>query len=404
MDETIAIILGNVPFFLFKVKDLVSLGATCKYCYQVTQEQLGYLSLSYANLEWPKGLKLYADKLKNFRCDKCSDRNRVSYNPFVQELRCDKCFGNLVTMTTARKYYKLKDTDLLNLDYMHKWSSTYRLNMTLFWENDVKGLAMLKHKYVNFKDLKAFLEAPRPESKSRQKRYEQLERVISEFDSDTQKLVSSFKFIQQFLRNGEYGIREIKSLLNPLPDILDYWNKLGKKPYKSFEYYILLGKNKNCNIKDSIKKDLFEEEERERTKRLQSIMQNKKRVELKKALESEGITFRADSKLCASYIEGTTSKTITDIVQETKKMEFLHTYTNYHNYKRIAMVHAYDNARFIVSNLHGYIEDEYEYSEVLEQYIDDESISKDCQRRALEDLAERDPDFQVPDYMLMPPA
>ena len=71
--------------------------------------------------------------------------------------------------------------------------------------------------------------------------------------------------------------------------------------------------------------------------------------ELTQALEARGCELRNDSKLCAKYIDGTTTNNLEYVIERMYEMKFLFTHTNYENIRS-------DIVDKLIKNKYGYID------------------------------------------------
>jgi hypothetical protein len=389
MDNALDIILSNIPIGSLKTKDLLCLKATCKNSNLIATDHLRYLSNTFPKWSTKQkiGSKLTEGRGHKTHCSKCRSCKNVKYNAFIKEYRCEQCFGELVTLTKARVYYRLKDNEISSLDYIQRFSYAYRKDITLYCLSDVIGLAMMKHHIFDLRNLDTFLSAPKADSKSKVKREEQLAKAMSKFDVSEYKTLASLECITSFLRNGEYGIRNIKNIISFYKPMNDFLITQATKPPYTIERYLLYAHENGLEqAKQQVSNDIQREFEKNARDQLHLERLRERKQSLIDALGQLNLSLRNDSTLCHEYIHGTGTLELHEVVSIMENMDFLYKHTNYSNLMQQAMARAHEEAREIIHDLYGYVSDSEVYYDLLQEHMDKVSISKRCQKQAIKQL------------------
>ena len=393
MSNILQLVLFNIQPSFFQVKDLVIIRCASKECKTIVHDYLTYLFEKYnkQSLLDQCGREV-SDKVLQRKptCTKCN-ATCSKYNPFIMQHRCVNCYRNLITLTDAKKTYKLSDDDLVFLDYLSKYIQSYRKYSTLYWPPDVIGIAMLKHKQTTYTSLMDFLKKPKPTSKAYDSRCFQLEKAFKSFNENTQKQLYDLPQTIEFRKNGSNGIKSLTKIFNVYSDLKAYWDALDTLPLKSISFYLDLAVSSKSldDITSQIQTDitiLKEEEQRKRTRK----------SDLENALKLKNLSLRSDSKLCNDYINGIDTHTIQELVVIMEEMQFLHNHTSYPNSISYELNQAYNNAKYMIRDLYGYINNEEEYQEMLEGYVNKNRITEHCKKRAVQEYAKHNDLQQVP--------
>jgi hypothetical protein len=397
MESLAQVILFNTPLSTFKPHELIQLSLTSREWRMRIHERIAYLSSNYSTwlASQPDGREVTAPSIKSKKhpCVKCDSTKGIKHNPFTDQDVCPLHFGELITLTQARKEYKLTDEDLKALNHLSKWVLTYRQYITLFYKRDVVGLAMLKHHKATHHDLRAFLTAPKP-NKSRDLRVAQLDKCLAKITDDItfRHELNSLPITQEFIQKGHYGIRQIERAFNAYRAVKQSHATYASNTIHPINHYIAMSATDPLNTVMTTMQNDYETTKRiEKEKREHELACEQRRSELLAALQAKGLQLRQDSQLCHNYIQGRCDKTLDEVVIVMENMKFLHTYTDYQHLMKQALRHAYDLAKDYVYDMHGYVEDPDEYDLLVEEQVDVEAIRADCQTRAVQRFIKQSP-------------
>jgi hypothetical protein len=119
-----------------------------------------------------------------------------------------------VTLTDAKKIYKLKDADLDKLDYTTIYIYSYRTHATLFQKSDIHALCLIKTglKKPIVKDRNA----------AREKRLKQYDALYKKYVADDDVSRHMNDIFEEFLRNGASGVRKLEADMKKWPDFIQF--------------------------------------------------------------------------------------------------------------------------------------------------------------------------------------
>ena len=352
MDKVLNIVTLNIPLSFLSVKDLVKVGSSCKSAHDAVKEHLSYMCINYEawlltkNGECLKDASPAQNQSKRC-CELCCARRTLKINPFINQVRCASCYGDLITLTQARKDYKLKDEELCKLNHIKRYSFNYRRYVTLYWNSDVVELAMLKHRKTSYNSLLMHLTQFIP-SKAFLKRKEQLHTLLKKLNLNSKSSEVGMQCVQEFLSGGAHGIRKLKVMFTAYPSLSAFFKDLPTDLVlpRTLEGYVLeasvtspilaLEELKGHAASAIHEKLAQEHEERQCHLRL---------IELEQALAACNLQFRSDSDLCKGYVSGSTDKSLDEIVRVMENMEFLHQHTEYKALMNHALNDAYKKAK-----------------------------------------------------------
>ena len=391
------IVFNNLSIDLSCVGDWVRYRLVCKEFKTLVDEHLSYFSKVYFAKERRVRVGAFLSEVRGNGvariCEKCSSCDkRVKYNPFAGQVRCSGCYGDLMTLTQSRKDYRLDDIDLSNLNCVKRYNGIYKKYTTLFWANDVIGLAMIKHGKHSYRDLLRFLTQP-VYSKVMLKRREQFEVVLKGVGAETEReSLAALPQIRGFLSNGSLGIRRIKKFAETYMELKRVWaevcddagdvgggsgvathgcNGVGSRDFVrymdiAFAYGVK-------HVVDIVEQELEMKRERDERQRV-----------LTEALAEMGLNVRTDSELCKRYVDGDESLTLTEVTETMRRMDYLYRNTNYGVLIKQALDDAYAEAKRRIHDERGYVSDHNEYKALLRKYVDRRAISEKCQAECME--------------------
>lgn len=397
MDSVLPVVLFTVPIQQFDLKELLQLRISSKEFAPHANDLINHISQKYQ--EWHDGQssgKELAETGGNERapcqCAKCNAKNTIKFNPFKQEYRCPTCYGELVTLTKARKEYKLTDDDLDILDYITRYIKVYRKYITLFWHQDIIALALLKHKQTSVPALTAFLTAPKP-NKAKEKRIAQLETALNDY-ADIRGELSALDCAEAFIANGMHGIKRIQKMFAAYLPIRQQYVALQLPAYQPISQYIVMSGDRDIGtIMKQMDTDALAYAEQQKQAQISNKLRQERTDRLVDALKSKGLSLRSDSTVCTAYINGSEEKTLDEVVATMSRMNFFHTHTRYPQYIRDALRDAYEEAKIDIRDTYGYIEDPLEYEDLLRDAVDHVEISEMCQKRALAEFKKQRKDW-----------
>jgi hypothetical protein len=280
----------------------------------------------------------FYNKLK--KCDFCKKIETKRYDPFKNGLACEKCITITIGKTETIKKYKLKEDEIDCLDYLYFKHDVYKNYITLFSKKDVISLLFLKYGISNPELLK------KTTNNARNKRIQQI---------NTLSVENNF-LTDEYILNGKGGIRRLKINLlkwDNFDDTLNNYPKLDKlKKKKYFEKYL-----NNDNYLEEKNQKIIRKENLER--------------ELKK----NNLVLRNDSDICKKYIKFNEGN-LEDVVNMMIEMNHLYTKTKYPKIYKKMLDEEYKEAKEIIRNSYGFIRNQDEYQELLNDLVDRVEISK----------------------------
>lgn len=304
----------------------------------------------------------YTTSIKG-KCRFCATSNASA--PFYT---CSKCSSklHLITATDAKKQWYLNDDDLGELTSYQRYHQYYRKYIRLFDIEEVKEKAIAKYtpsglyKKINKKG---------ETSKAHQDRMDKITKQKFDFDESSTKWELC---VADFLKNGKGGMKMVKERLERFQAFDDLVKKMAQdikyiSDYELKEYRSDYVKNNISNIEAVLVTKNMEMKDRE-----------ERRIKLQNELQAVGLELRADSRLCAEYIEGTLDD-MEYIIEVMKEMDYLHKHTKY---------------RYILNDLIEDWKDDLRESlgwlpqEEYQEYFDEElpSLSHRAKGMALRDL------------------
>lgn len=375
------IVIMNYPF---KVHELARLARVDKATKAATQESIQYLRKHYAKV-YPKGVQLAKPN-----------------------------WQDAVTLTDAKKNYKLRARELEHLDYKMSYMPFYRKYCTLYNKKDVMSMCYLHHG-VTDPDL-----IPAKVNKAAEKREQQFDKVFEHiFDNEyIYEDIAELPACVEFFTNGGKGIKALQKKLQTWPEFeaayAPFQDKL--KPSAKFYFFGLYmidpriyehqlssaveKVDRKLNIVATIKTvvgdlpitpNLEDQDLYVNTGELHYLQRCMRRYNLEQALKAYNVPLRNDSEMCKKYIKGEVND-LAEIVKIMRQMAFLHNHTRYAAIYKHRMNDAYREAKDFIRDVYGYIADEEEYMDILDELLNKPEVSKAAQKEALRHYIGQIPD------------
>lgn len=156
---------------------------------------------------------------KEVKCSKCNLRNTRRTEPFTLKPTCQTCYPTYVTLTDAKKIYKLKDADLAKLDYTTVYIFSYRTHATLYQKSDIHALCLIKTGLT-----KPIVKERNAAREKRLKQYDALYKkyIATDHDDDDMSRCHMNDIFEEFLRNGASGVRKLEADMKKWPDFIQF--------------------------------------------------------------------------------------------------------------------------------------------------------------------------------------
>lgn len=376
-DHLFSIVSRNSNIHIY---DLFSIGCTSKSLNKQATGEIKFYQQLYISdpnkLEWMfedtgKVQNMFIPKNKDTPlCSKCKTNISTCIDGFREITVCDDCKTKCVSLTEARKTYKLTDDELSWLNYTEYYQRMYRKLITLYDLRDIRMLSFLKHGKIKPDIVK------RDGNKARDKREEQLSKTLEQLSLTDNADIKSYSIVRRFLENGDQGVRKLKANLSKF---VVFKEKLGDlyDTYKSelFDEYIESG-------------DIVIQNERSKGDRRSALVAK---------LGEYNLTLRCDSRVCDNFINNNTGGNIGDInevVRIMREMDWFYTKTNYPRVYKYYLDDEYREAKKIIRDSYGIIRDPDEYEEILDEYVDRDRISRKAKLKILR-IVKNVPEFVI---------
>lgn len=371
-DDVFGIVSRNANIHIY---DLFSIGCTNRSLNKISNEEIENLQKLYQNdpdkLEWMfegtrKVNMTNLPKDNTELCSKCNINTAKSIDGFRKTVVCDDCKTKCVSLTEARRVYKLTDDELSWINYTEYYQRMYRKLITLYDLRDIRMLSFLKHGKIQPDIVK------REGNKARDKREAQLLKTLEQLHLSTDTDIKSYGIVRRFLENGDEGVRKLKSNLSKF---IEFKEKMG-------------------DLYDRYKSDMFDDYIRSGD----IIIQNEKaKADRKSALIAKlseyNLVLRNDSRVCNRFIESNIGD-INEVVRIMREMNWFYTKTNYPRVYKYYLDESYSRAKEIIRDSYGIIRDPDEYEEILYEYVDRDRISRKAKLEILR-IVKNVPEFVI---------
>jgi hypothetical protein len=366
---------SNSPLLLHVI-DLVKLQQVDKLCCERSKDILAYWTEHYDQQPFfTKGKMLSTDAGKSGNCAKCNRTHTTMLQPFSQTYMCITCQQNnndRIFKTECKKEFKFNDEDLNKLDHCCKWVAKYRCDITYYLRKDVQALAVLK--YGSLENIPGNTTRSN-RNQAYERRKAQLTRALDKIVTTDEKkeLLRKLQISQDFLKNGEGGIRKLSAALGCYDEYMSFVR--DQLPCPLSENMIMSYLKNFAHNPKSVKGILMQES-------TIKMAQDKRKQDLIQALTEHELDLRNDSRICQLYIDRDVG-TLNDVVRTMRQMNFLHAHTEYPNIVRGMLNRAYNSARTDIKYNYGYISDPDQYDEIMDEYVDRERIVQDAKVKAV---------------------
>lgn len=300
---------------------------------------------------------------------------------------------DMITLTESRKRYKLDDDDLKHLNYCTKYMYAYKNYMTLYRLTDIIGIAMWKHMCFTYAELMAFLDSKkRTINKTAALRQKQLEGAFTKLKMTRDQIneLQDLSYTREFSMNGGIGIRRLTKLFEIYFTWKDIFEQRMKDSGEQASAYVTILVEQGLQAA-MVELDIV---------CLRFTQKINRRKELIRELNLRGLQLRNDSRLCQEYIDGTSNRNASEIAEIMENMQFFHQHTNYAKLLRNQLDHEYAHAKQEIRELYGYISDEDEYQEALDELVNRDVISERVQAKALREYMKFGNQKYIPKHLL----
>ena len=340
---------------------------------------------------------------KEVVCTKCNIRKTKKTEAFTQKPLCYICYPKYITLTDAKKIYKLKEQDLNKIDHTRIYIGTYRIYATLYQKTDIYSLCMLK--YGRYEPIRK--ERGLAREKRLQKFYSLYDKYI--IDNNYNKYICDI--FEEFIRNGNGGFRNLETNMKKWPEYISFM-KSNNPTFQIKSYFTLYKKYilESCKL-DEIQTNINKRKEYVDTLTEYNINHQTKinyietddnklmtivrKHDLEKALGLYGIKIHIYSVVCDEYINGSEDAyDFEKTVNIMRTMKFLYTETTYDAIYTDMLNAEYQNAKEQIFEEYGYIRNSNEYDNLLYYYVDKQEISQTAKHRAVHGFK------NLPDYFV----
>ena len=342
---------------------------------------------------------------KEVICTKCNLHNTKKTEPFTRKPLCDKCYPTYITLTDAKKIYKLKDTDLEKLDYTMVFVNSYRIYATLYQTQDIHALSVIKtgisKPIVKYRGC------------ARKKRIEKFDNLYKKYIIDPNIRIKIYDIFEEFMRNGAGGIRKLEANMKKWPEYIKHMKK-ENSTFRVDTYYKIF---KNY-IQDSLSLSDIQSEITKRKEYIESINTEHhidwniqqdyiefgigniekylRKQKLENALKIHNLKYRQDSVICNKYInDEDDAYDLEKTVNIMRTMNYLYKQTNYGQIYTQMLNKEYSDAKELIRNTHGYIHNPGEYQNILNDHVDKHKISEKAKMKTLQNIKD------IPDFVFM---
>lgn len=262
-------------------------------------------------------------KCKQSNCNKNADTD------FGYCTKCMKVNMKLITATEAKKTWKLKDEDLDKLNVYSEYKRHYRVTMRLFDTKEVAMSALVRYGFKSWQTPKLM------KMTAKEKRTQQLHNLGLNPNDEIWK-----SCCMTFLKNGQGGIKGVQKLIHKYNNFMNAYMSIDDD-------------DKQLIDMTSLRHDFVHYETTNDPlayiKAILLVHKNKREREsnLRKALQEVGLDLRHDSRTCAEYIQGRSSKTLDQVIEIMQEMDYLYNYTPYEQIMNRLMKQVYENIRYL---------------------------------------------------------
>ena len=367
--------------FSLDLTDLCILRTCAKFLKPLCDVNITTIKTSYNPCHLSRGQEVQRipiQKAKKHKktCTVC-DQDAHVYDAFSQNPVCDLHETSCITLTDAKKTYKLCDDDLNPLNYRLKYMQAYRIYCTLYSLKDIKRVVTLRYGSINNV----------PKSKPRtgatkSKREDRIEELLDVYiPSEYHDIFKEIDVREEFLANGKGGITRIKQMLVK-------WSNHAASLSNSGILNNTI--DKQTMVDDFVSFcDIVNYNHGVIRAKLEQIS---RKSTLEAALSRHNLALRDDSEFCKAYIMGHVDN-LQMVVDTMMAMNFFYSQTNYNTIYTTLCNEAYDDAREIIRYAYGYIRNHDEYIELLNDHVDKHQLSLRAKRQALSSYKNDIPDF-----------
>jgi hypothetical protein len=251
------------------------------------------------------------------KCRKCHKNN--ADNVFATCYRCTSDLS-LITATDAKKLWYLNDDDLEDLNVHETFQRKYRQYIRLFALDEVRDFAIIKW---NPWGLWVKRNKKNTISKAMETRIKKVDGMDLNLEKGGQKWTVC---IEPFLKNGKGGVKGIKDRLCAFDEFLEIVSGIENRSSLSVNAF----ENVLCEYCDANKEErpiIVDKMIRGIEK---AVRMQQRRADLVERLKNVGLSLRADSKMCADYLNGYRDDVET-VVETMREMNWLFSNTSYAN-------------------------------------------------------------------------
>jgi len=296
------------------------------------------------------------------KCEFCNENYTHVKYPFTNKTVCYMCREHVqICKTDAKKKYRLVDDDLTEVDYYKCPHAFYGTEVTYYSLKQVIAQSVCKHGAVPKK---------RIGSAAKELRILQVNKLRKEFPYGLDNSVDTY------IKSGIGGIRTLKADFERFRTVFEHVNA-SCVPIK-FVDLDSIGDDFDVGVYEARWKETCDEMKFEDRRQYINTGDRKfiRQHELEYRLGQHGVSYRLDSYLSQAYIDGTSAKTLDEIVLTMLEMKYLYAETDYPVVIRNLYKKAYRDAREHMYEMHGYIENQYLFSTILNNLVDRDAMAK----------------------------
>jgi hypothetical protein len=267
---------------------------------------------NYQNKKLNKGEILSKEYYKNKKqCEKCDGMTTIK-DPFVSNIYCGRCYNSLthyVCHTEAINKYRLNSIDLSYIDCLYTIHIQYHNQIRLYYKKDILSMCYLKYATTDITKFKT------SENKAKQKRELQLKKLLDNYTQDNilKNKILSMNIVNNFLKNGDDGIKRLKLRLDSLSQFIEDTKLLKYRCFSNLSFF--------DNFMFEYISDGTEFLDRQLEKK------NRKTLLLKE-LSKHNLTIRNDLSICEDYIESDIIS-LEEVIKKIRERDFLEKHTSY---------------------------------------------------------------------------
>lgn len=172
MEAALNIVLLNIPFEIYELAQLSCINKSIR---KNVDEYLTHYRENYKTILKQGICREYYLLNKSIECINCKVKTQ-RFDPFTNNILCKYCCLNqYITLTNARKIYKLKDEDLEYLDYIQTYIPSYKRYCKLYYKKDIISMCYIRYGIFNPENIPKKIK--KSEFTASEKRLQQLDKI-----------------------------------------------------------------------------------------------------------------------------------------------------------------------------------------------------------------------------------